>query len=233
MNGKLTVLVFALSALGIAGCGVELVGGGERGPVETVMTDEAESGQSVAPAPGSGASAAPVDGAGSGVAPSGNGPAMDRNPLAAAGIVDIEGMVTADLSVALITSGGASVPVTADPVTGGVRIGSTDRPRVDHNLVDVGSYVAVRVSFRRVEAQVVNGILGSGGQILPLTLRVDLSGQPLVVDAPVAVEVRKDGLATVELDLNAAAWLVLADPVTGIVPRAAFANALQVKVDES
>jgi hypothetical protein len=212
-TSRIVTLMFPFFAIALGGCGVELVGGGERGPVETAMTDEPE-----------------AEGA---AADRGEAPAMSRSADNASQVIAIEGTLSADVSAALLTSGGTAVAVTPDPVTGTVGIASTDRAHLARREVDAGTYAGVRVTFRRVEAQLAAGIIGPGGPIVPLTIRVDLSGEPLEIDVPVGVIVRKDGLATIELDLNAGTWLILADPITGIVPRAAFANAVGVDVDET
>lgn len=201
---KPTVVVFWLALLlpGLSACGVELVGGAERGEVEATMTDDPSSDQ---PSP----SRAPA-------------PSMSRAPAVSEQIVPIEGTVSADLAVALVAAGEAT-QVTSGTVTGQVRIASSDRDVLGNRRVVVDVYPTVRLTFTRIEAQVETGVGG------PLSVEVDMRGSPLVIDAPVQVEVREEGVATIEVDLNAAVWLALADPVTGLVPRAAFASAIAVR----
>jgi hypothetical protein len=187
---------------GLTGCGVELVGGAERGEVETTMTDDPSSNE---PSP----SRSPA-------------PSMSRAPEVSEQVVAIEGTVSADLAVALV-AGGEATQVTSGTVTGQVRIASTDRDALGTRRVVEGVYPTVRLTFTRIEAQVETGV-GA-----PLSVEVDMRGSPLVIEAPVPVEVREEDVATVEVDLNAAVWLAFADPVTGLVPRSAFASAIAVR----
>ena len=195
-------LWLALLLPGLAACGVELVGGAERGEVEATMTDDPSSNQ---PSP----SRAPA-------------PSMSRAPAENEQIVPIGGTVSADLAVALV-AGGEATQVTSGTVTGEVRIASSDRDLLGRRRVVEGVYPTVRLTFTRIEAQVETG---AGG---PLSVEVDMRGSPLVIDAPLQVEVREEDVATIEVDVNAAVWLALADPVTGLVPRAAFAGAIAVR----
>ena len=50
-----------------------------------------------------------------------------------------------------------------------------------------------------------------------------------MVEREVAVAVQRDETTTVQLDLNGGAWIALADPLTGLVGREAFAAALTVE----
>ena len=201
---KRTALVFWLALLlpGLTACGVELVGGGQHGDVETTMTDDPSSNQ---PSPSRAAA-----------------PSMSRAPASSEQIVPLGGTVSADLAVAVV-AGGEAARVTSGTVTGQVRIASSDRDVLGNRRVVEGVYPTVRLTFTRIEAQVETGVGG------PLSVEVDMRGSPLVIDAPVQVEVREEDVATVEVDLNAAVWLALADPVTGLVPRAAFASAIAVR----
>lgn len=208
MNRKSIGPWIVLLAFGLSGCGVELVGGEETGTSEAVMTDDAGTEQAAADRT--------------------DGMSMSRSASGSAQIVDIEGSVSADVSVALMTPGGSERPITTGDVTGSVRIGSVDRFLLGRRKVETGRHPSVRVTFTRVQAQLETAVLGPGGLALPLAIEVDLSGQPLVVEVPLEVVIREDETTTVEIDLNAAAWLILADPSTGLVPRAAFASAVEV-----
>jgi hypothetical protein len=196
-------LWLALLGPGVTACGVELVGGEERGDVETTMTDDPSSNQpspTLAPAPGT-----------------------SRAPEASEQLVPLGGTVSADVAVALV-AGGQATQVTSGTVTGQVRIASSDRDVLGNRRVVEDVYPTVRLTFTRIEAQVETGVGG------PVTVEVDMRGSPLVIEAPVQVEVREEDVATIEVDLNAAVWIAVADPVTGLVPRAAFASAVAVRV---
>jgi hypothetical protein len=186
----------------LGGCGVELVGGAEHGDVQTTMRDDPSSDQPHA-------YRAPAK-------------SLGESPAATQQVVDVEGRVSADVAVALLDADGDAVPVTSSAATGEVRIASSESSQLGYERVLVGVYPAVRLTFTRVEVELDAGPVGS-------SIEVDL-GTPLVVEVPVQLRVRRDDLTRIEVDLNAALWLPLADPVTGVVARAAFANAVGVRV---
>lgn len=136
-----------------------------------------------------------------------------------------EGTLSTDLSVELVTASGAAIPITIGLTTGTVGVASGDRAELGLREVEVDVYPRVRITFTRVEAE-----LSAGSGLAPLTVRVQLGSTPLTMEVPLEVAVRKDELSVVEVDLNAAVWLPMADPVTGLVPRAAFEAAVDVRL---
>ena len=201
------LLLLLLSAA--PACGPELVGGSERGEVETVVTDDPGS-----DGPAEQRSAGPRTGGGA---------------EAAAALVALEGSVSVDAAATIVTAGGVAIPVTGPDATASLALGSGDEAPLGRETVEAGSYPLVRVAFRRVEVTLAVPLpLPSGGEG-SLSIAVDLSAGPLLLTVPVTVEVADDETTTLRVDLNSAAWLSQADPVTGIVSRGAFAAAVGVE----
>jgi hypothetical protein len=204
MKRMTSAAALALLTLLCTSCGPELVGGGEHGRVQTDMTDE----------PGQGEASTSRATA----------PAYSLGPTVFQQVVELGGSISADVAVALTTAAGGSVAVTPASASGTVGIGEGDRAQLGDEIVEVGVYPGVRFTFTRVEAAL------AAGAGLPLSIEVDLSGGPLVVELPVQVVVRdesEDVFTALDLDLNGAVWLVLADPATGLVGREAFAAAVR------
>lgn len=205
MKQMITWLMLTLLALAMGACGPEVVGGGEHGTVHTTMNDDPE---------GSGASQSRAA-----------GPVFN---LAGAGSVaeqaiQLDGSVATVVTAELITPAGGSIDLTGGPVLRTVSIGSSTFVTVGRDdMIDVGVYPGVRLTFTRVEVS-----LAAGGP-LPLEVEVGIGAQPLVVEVPLEVVVREREVTGLHVDLNAAVWLALADPLTGLVTPGAFAAAIGV-----
>lgn len=205
MKQMIRWLLLTLLPVAMGACGPEVVGGGQHGTVRTTMNDDPE---------GSGASQFRAA-----------GPVFN---LAGAGsvteqVVQLDGSVAAVVAAELITPAGGSIDLTGGPVLRTVSIGSSTPVTVGRDdRIDVGVYPGVRLSFTRVEVS-----LAAGGR-LPLEVEVGIGAEPLVVEVPLEVVVREREVTRVHVDLNAAVWLALADPLTGLVTPAAFASAIAV-----
>ena len=191
--------------MAVSGCGRELVGGGAR-DVDAVATGDGTSG-------GGSPSMAPSYA----VAP-GGGPVFQANGLS--------GTITFDARVSLVR-GGTVEPLNG-PATATVRADGRDTVALVSGRVDDVDYPVARVVFTRVTANVTGGLVIGG---VGLTGRVDVAiapGDSIVVER--AVDLGAAGAdATLVVDLDASAWLGLANPATRIVPAAAFQSAVKLR----
>jgi hypothetical protein len=191
-------------AAAVAACGNVTAGG--VGQVETYMSgnDSASSPSAVGRAGTEGPAAA---------------------PLAA---LSFEGDVTATASLELLSVLGQAIDLTPlGPVTATADLEGTQEPRIAEEVVPAGGYESVRIVFTQVSAEVSAG-LEIGG--LPFTelITVDLSGGSLEVIRTVDLDVPDGGVAAFVVDLNADAWIPLADASTRTVDPADFAAAVRV-----
>lgn len=203
--GKLAGI--ALLVLTSTACGPELVGAGERGTVQAEVTDDPRAAEQTTTA---------------------RTVRMSRSLSPGLDPVDLEGTITVEAGVEVLSQVGPPIEVTARDGEGTTEIGAGNRAdlgRVEE--VPVGVYPAVRLTFSRISIGL------TGGGVIPdhLSLEVDLSAGPIVVEMPVGVEVLDGELTTIVVDLNAHDWLTLADPVTGLIPPAAVESALTIGVD--
>jgi hypothetical protein len=230
------------------GCGVEVVGGAQRGEVETVVVDSPPEGQSASSrAPSSSWSPVPESASSSGSFPASEpdpGPAAflsapasrlsaSLSPLPAGHTLLLQlpsGTVEADLSIALLTAADDVELVTDGVVGAAVGIASPDSLRVGLAELRPRSYSRVRLTFTRVEAVLSTPFDAGGGLVLEGRVRVDLGAAPLVIDVPLAVAVRDDERVTVVVDLHSSAWIGQATPIARLVPAAAFRSAVTVRL---
>ncbi len=136
------------------------------------------------------------------------------------------GVAEGDLTVAAFVSlvaNGREMPLNEVPASASFRIEVADSALLAGGMVEARAYTHVRLRFTRVEAQL------SGNLPLAGLVRVDLGTGPQVIDIPLLVEVHPAGLTRLVVDLNAHRWLGLADPVTRLVPTAAFLAAVEVR----
>jgi len=190
-----------LLLLGTAGCGKELVVGGQK-EVETHATGdgtpEGAVGASRAPA----LALAPADG-----------------PLTTHIAGRAQGTVSFDATVEVIaTPGGSELAGSALNTT--VRLDGHDTTLVARGRVPEGSYTAVRVTFTRVTANVTSGpVIGGINVVVP--------AGGIVVERPVSLGGPEEDVRVL-LDLDASAWLFAATPATGVAA-AAFQNAVKIR----
>ncbi|HEX2076863.1 MAG TPA: hypothetical protein VHG08_04115 [Longimicrobium sp.] len=199
-NTTLAALLAGMTAL--AGCGRELVGGGQRN------VDAAATG----------------DGTGSGsaglaqryaVAPGGGGVFQANG---------IGGTITFDARVYLVRNA-QPVPLNG-PATATVRADGRDTVAVASGRVPEVEYPTARVVFTRVTGNVTGGLVIGG---VSLTGQVSVAiADSVVVERPVDLGDADDD-ATLLIDLDASAWLQAANPVTRIVPAAAFQGAVKLR----
>ncbi|HEX5727211.1 MAG TPA: hypothetical protein VFX98_17170 [Longimicrobiaceae bacterium] len=189
-----------LLALAAAGCGIEVVVGGQK-DVYATGDGTAESGGSTSLLPGWEEAAEP---------PAGR----------------LEGTVTFDARVLLVGPDGAE-PVNG-PAQATLRLDGRDTLRVLRDRPEAREYGAVRVTFFRVQAQVTGG-LEVGGISVTGEVRVDIPIEDgLVVERSVDLGAPADSVAVL-VDLDVSAWLAAVDPVTKTVPADAFVRAVQVR----
>lgn len=213
----ITALTLACApALALAGCG-NVTAGGVTGDTDIYMTGDAD---------GGGAAAAPER------APRTQADTTPETtaPLGAVVGAGLEGEVQVTADLYLSDAGGAPVSLTPDgPVTVTLDLAGAQEPRVARQAVTLGSYDGLRVVFTDVVADVTAGLEIAGVTFTgPVT--VDLGGDALTVERTLTLTVDPDRPLAVLVDLNAAAWLDLLDPVTGTVTGADFAGAIQVSV---
>ncbi len=202
------IAALALSTLLLAGCGKEVVVGGQR-DVETVATGDAT------PEP----SPSRTDGA-----RFVRGPGEPRFTSARG-----QGFAVFTADVRLFTAAGASaIPGGGSPTA--VQLDGRDTVRVARGQVPAAPYTRARVVFRNVAAQVTGG-LTVGGIAITGTVVVDIpSGDSLVVESALPFSPDQDAPETLIVDLDASTWLAATDPVTRRVPPTVFRNAVKLRL---
>jgi len=196
---RLAALLAGMMAL--AGCGRELVGGGQR-DVDAVATGDGTGGGSASMAPSY--TSAPT-----------GGPVFQAN--------GVGGTIGFDARVSLVR-GGTVQPL--GPGSATVRVDGRDTVAVASGRVARVDYPVARVVFTRVTANVTGGLVIGGASV---TGRVDVAiADSIVVERPVDLGDEDDD-ATLLIDLDASAWLALANPVTRVVPAAAFQSAVKLR----
>lgn len=135
------------------------------------------------------------------------------------------GTLTFAARVALVDADGRPVPLNTTPATATVGIAARDTARIVARAVPVQQYATARVVFTSVEANVTGG-LAIGG--ITVTGRVAVAiADSVVVERPVTLP-PGDGGVRVVVDLRSSEWLAAADPITRVVPTAAFRSAVRV-----
>ena len=196
--------------LAVAGCGQELLAGGQtEGEVSAVVTDD----------PGSAAPGRQASRRAGGPEPT----------LFGGTIVVPQGTVEVDGSVTIVRQDGAEVPLSSGSSSVSVRIAAADSGTLARRRVSAGSHTRARITFTRVEANVTGGLTVGPGIQVTGRVRVALT-EPLVLEVPVQLEVREDGIHRLVIDLNASDWLMAVDPVLRTVPAATFRSKVQVRV---
>jgi hypothetical protein len=198
----LTFLILASAA-----CGGDVVIGG-FGEVETYATS------SPTPAPSQSLGADEAD------------PLAPSLVLAPAAVP--QGMVEFSATVLLVDRDGQAVRVTDGPITARYRL-SVDTIRLGRMLVPPGRYSRIQLRFENVSVDLAGGVTIPGIP-LPATITVGQGTQPIFIEINEEVEVRADERVQILIDLNAAQWLAAADPLSRIVPEAAFRQAVRVRV---
>jgi hypothetical protein len=207
-SGVGVLLLLALVAGGMAGCG-NLTAGGFGEVIVDVVGDDDPGGAS-----GQG-SAAPMNGG----APSSHNQS--------GGVY--RGTVTLELRVSLRDAEGAWHELTGGVERVEVQADGSVPVEVARRSLPEGNYDRARVDFHRAEVEVTAAPPGQG---LPDGLVVvDFEGADLlVVERPVQVRPARDGeeVDRVRINLRARSWIRMA--VQGEVPAATFRNAVQVTV---
>ena len=202
MRTKTTLAALLAGMMAAAGCGRELVGGGHR-DVDARATGDGTTGGSASLAPRYA------------VAP-GEGAVFQVN--------GISGTITFDARVYLVRNA-EPLPLNG-PATATVRADGRDTVTVASDRVRAVEYPVARVVFTRVTANVTSG-LAIGGVSITGQVSVAIADS-LVVERPVDLGDADDD-ATLLIDLDASAWLQAANPVTRIVPAAAFQSAVKLR----
>lgn len=198
-----------LLMLGLAGCGKEVVVGGQK-HVDTGATGDGT-----------------PEGSASGTRAPSFAKALSGG-IAAAVAGRAQGTITFDARVSLLASGVGAVPLGSSPATATVRIDGSDTVRVATGAVPTARYTAVRVTFTRVQANVTGGlVLGGVGATGLFTVSI-LPGDSIVVERAVDLGA-PDADTRLLVDLDASAWLGTANPLTRLVAAATFRDAVKVR----
>jgi len=196
-------LAALLLAMTTAGCGKELVVGGQK------HVDAAGTG----------------DGTPEGSAYKAPAYARLTGPDAAA--VRAQGTITFAARVEVLTAGGQSAQLSPSPAPVTVKIDGSDSVHIAAGDVPVGRYTAVRVTFTQVQANVTGGLVIGGVNVTGL-VSVGIPGESVVVAR--AVDLGSPGVgARVLVDLDASAWLSTANPATRVVASSIFQSAVQIR----
>ncbi|HYJ77998.1 MAG TPA: hypothetical protein VEW03_00150, partial [Longimicrobiaceae bacterium] len=121
-----------------------------------------------------------------------------------------QGTVSFDARVSLVAGGSAQVN---GPASATVRIDGHDSVRVARGRVTAAGYTAVRVVFTRVTTNVTGGLVIGG---VGLTGQVDVfiaPGDSIVVERAVSLGGEEEDVRVL-VDLDASAWLSAANPAT-------------------
>ena len=202
MRTTTTLAALLAGMMAVAGCGRELVGGGQR-DVDARATGDGTSGGSPSLAPRYA------------VAP--GGPVVFQAN-------GISGTITFDARVYLVRNA-APVPLNG-PATATVRADGRDTVAVASARVPEVAFPTARVVFTRVTGNVTGGLTIGG---VGVTGQVNVAiADSIVVERPVNLGDADDD-ATLLIDLDASAWLSAANPVTRVVPAAAFQSAVKLR----
>ncbi|HEV7590140.1 MAG TPA: hypothetical protein VGO40_18625 [Longimicrobium sp.] len=195
-------LAALLLAMATAGCGKELVVGGQK-PVDAAGTGDGT--------PEGSASKAPAYArlAGSGAAA--------RRP---------QGTITFDARVDLLTARGQSAQLSPAPATVTVKVDGSDSVHIAAGEVPVGRYTAARVTFTRVQANVTGGLVIGGVNVTGLVNVGLLPGESVVVERAVDLG-SPSASARLLVDLDASAWLSAAN--ARVVAPSAFQSAVKIR----
>lgn len=197
-----------LLALGLAGCGKELLVGGQKHVDARATGDgtpEGAASHSRAPA----YAVAPAD-----------APVADHVAGRA------QGTVTFAAKISLISDDGRVVELNPSPDMATVRIDGDDTVRVASRNVPERRYTAVRVAFTEARADVTGGLVVGG---INVTGRVNVAvGDSIVVQRAVDLGPPEADVRLL-IDLDASAWLRTTNPATRIVAAAAFQQAVKIR----
>jgi hypothetical protein len=195
-------LAALLLAMTTAGCGKELVVGGQK------HVDAAGTGDGT---PEGSASKAPAY-------------ARLAGPEAAA--LRAQGTITFTAQVALITDAGR-VEQLGSTKTATVKIDGSDSVHIASGDVPWGRYIAARVTFTSVQANVTGGLVIGGVSVTGL-VSVGIPGESVVVER--AVDLGSPGAsARLLVDLDASDWLSAANPATRVVAASTFQSAVKLR----
>jgi len=121
----------------------------------------------------------------------------------------VQGTVTAGLQLFLLGPNREWVEVTDGPQEITVDLRSSGENRLARRSVSAGRYIRVRTVLRRVEAQVLGGLVIDGLPFLG-PVRVELgSGEGLILEEPTFLELREGEEERLVVALNSQLWLRL------------------------
>jgi len=205
---------FALAALLLAmtaaGCGKELVVGGQK-HVEAGGTGDGT----------------PEGGASGSRSPSYARLAASRSLAAVAGRA--QGTITFDAKVEVGTWAGGYLPLTPAPATVTVRIDGSDTVHIAAGDVPVGSYTHARVTFTRVEVNVTGGLVIGGANVTGLLTVPVPPGTSILVENGAIDLGSPNASARLLVELDASAWLGTANPTTRLISATSFATAVKLR----
>lgn len=184
-----------------AGCGREVVVGGQK-EVETVVVGDGQ--------------------------PQGGGAAHAPGGRFAWSAALVEGTVRVEGRAELVAEDGRVVQLDPGPRTVRLRLDGSERVSVSRTRVPEKRYVRARLFFTRVTADVTGGLLVGG---LPVrgTVSVAIPAGGLVVERDVAMTDPARVRETLVVDLASSTWL--AASVGGVVPASVFAAAVRVRTE--
>ena len=204
MRNRATHHAVALAAAvaALAGCG-DLTSGGV-GDLDVIVAAD-----SVPVSTAAGSSEAPTLAGETGAQSDEGGPSRASVPSRQVSPPEIEGTLTLGIQVFVLHPPVRWVEVTDGPQEVVMELGSPTPLVLAHATVPAGRYRGVRTVFRRVEADVVGGLIVNGQPVTGI-VRVRLGdGGILVVDDPAEVDVPIGGEASLLVDLHTTRWLRL------------------------
>lgn len=137
-----------------------------------------------------------------------------------------EGELQVEFMAYLVSSSGASVPLSEEPVQVEVDLEGVEQDETPPRTIPSDEYDQLRMVFMKIEAEVDAGLVINGDTIMG-PVEVDFEGS-LEVLKPIDLTIADTERAEILIGLNAASWLQAVDPADGTVDPAVFANLVEI-----
>lgn len=137
-----------------------------------------------------------------------------------------EGELQVEFMVYLVSSIGAEVALSEEPVQVEVDLEGVEQDETLPQTVPAADYSQLRMVFLKIEAEVDAGLVINGDTITG-PIEVDFEGS-LEVRKPIDLSIADTRRSEILIGLNAASWLQAVDPDTGAVDAGVFANLVEI-----
>lgn len=140
-----------------------------------------------------------------------------------------EGQLESTFRLYLVRDGGGLLPLSDDEIDVSLDLEGVEEPEVARRVVDAGRYVGLRLVFKEIEVQVDAGLIIDGQPVMG-AIDVDFDDVELEVTRTLDLRVPDDGSVVLLVDLNAASWLQVVDPVTSSVDAQVIGELVEVRL---